>query len=94
MEKVSNTFEVRNAVSHSAMASAMNPALIFNPAATSKDLMSWAIAELENLNGLLEIVSCSACEFQIDPKDVARTVTDRLVPLIQGLHAALESGRA
>ena len=93
MANTPNTPEVRSAVGVRAMNWSMNPALIINPTATPEDLFSWAVAELGNLHTWLDILACSKCDFPIEPPDLAAMVVERLAPVMQGLHAALESGK-
>lgn len=92
MATTSNTTEVRSAVGNKAMYSAMNPAIIINPAATPTDLFSWATAELENLHTWLNILACSDCKFDIETHDLAELVTERIAPVLAGFRAALKRG--
>ena len=94
MENTTNAPQVRSAVGVKAMAWSLNPALIINPAATQADLFSWVFAELENLYSWVDIVACSRCDIQMEPNELATVVAERLAPMLQGMRAALESGRA
>lgn len=93
MENTPSTPVVRPAVGIKAMNWAMHPALIINPAAAPRDLFSWVVAEVESLHTWLDILACSSCAFEIEPPELAALVNERLAPVMQGLRAALESGR-
>lgn len=93
MANTTNTPKPRSAVGVKAMNLAINPALIINPEATQADLFSWAVAELAGLHTWMDILACSKCDFDIEPSELASLVAERLAPVMQGLRAALESGR-
>ena len=82
--------EAISAVGPIAMNHALQPAIILNPAASHTDLMSWAVAELHNLHGWLDILAMSQCSIAVEPSEVASMVLERVRPLMAAFDAALK----
>lgn len=51
-------------------------------------------AEIMNLFRWVHLVECSRCEFEIDPRELAEMVGQRLQPVIQLFDQALDPRRA
>nr|WP_315203994.1 hypothetical protein [uncultured Albidiferax sp.] len=94
MTDTTPTPDVRPAVGPHAMAYALHPAIIVNPQATEKDLLSWCLAELRNLHTWTDILVCSRSDCQMDPCELAGAVNERLEPLLRVFEAAMELPQA
>ena len=73
---------------------AAHPAVIFNPDASKADLVWWAMEELQALREWVNLLACSKAEVARDIDQIAAMVLHRMDPVIGGLEAAFEDGRA
>ena len=64
------------------------------PDCDASDALEIGRAEAMNLYRWVHLVECSACEFEIDPRELAGMVGHRLQALIQFFDVAIEHGKA
>ena len=76
------------------MSGAARPAVIFNPDASKADLVWWAMEELQALREWVNLLACSKADVARDIDEIAAMVLHRMDPVIGGLEAAFEDGRA
>ena len=87
--------QARGGQSHGEAAhGAAHPAVIFNPDASKADLVWWAMEELQALREWVNLLACSKAEVARDIDQIAAMVLHRMDPVIGGLEAAFEDGRA
>jgi len=95
MEHQSNLPEVRGAQGLGAyVLGAVLPAVVINPAASKSDLLYWARAELGSLARWLDALGTERAGVQLSAEELGLMVTDRLLPMLQGIDAAFERGGA
>ena len=87
--------QARGGQSHGEAAhGAAHPAVIFNPDASKADLVWWAMEELQALREWVNLLDCSKADVARDIDEIAAMVLHRMDPVIGGLEAAFEDGRA
>lgn len=87
--------QARGGQSHGEAAhGAAHPAVIFNPDASKADLVWWAMEELQALREWVTLLACSKADVVRDMNEIAAMVLHRMDPVIGGLEAAFEDGRA
>ncbi len=64
------------------------------PGCSAIEALASGRADLMNLFRWVHLVECSQCEFEIDPRDLAEMVGQRLQAVIQFMDSTLEQDRA